>query len=226
MLKNKKILLYSVLAVVVIIVLVTGVLVYVNRNKNTEMANKVPEVEKINDTTNENDIEQTKQVEEKTDIPQVEQEVKQEENNQSSKTNPVVNNNIKQEASSPKKEDNTVNNKQEPVEPPKQEIVPIPPVPEPPKQEEVKPVKKEEFKPNMQMSNQMVEIIKSNPSQFMIDYGYNVVIDKSIIELTNQFTFTKQRVIDKISQKAGTIRVYAQDYYVDGKLVWTECYLI
>ena len=60
----------------------------------------------------------------------------------------------------------------------------------------------------------------------MISDGYTVVVDSSIIPLTNQFTFTKERVKNKILYKAGTIKVYAQDYYVGGQYLFTECYIM
>ena len=57
-------------------------------------------------------------------------------------------------------------------------------------------------------------------------YGYEIVVDSSITEVTTQFTFTEKRVKDKIAWKFGTIRIYAQDYYRNGKYITTECYLI
>lgn len=227
MLKNKRIIVYGVIGVVIITFIVCGIIVYKNRNQNKEIAGVTPEVKNTTDITNKNNIEDVKQVIENKGIEPIEQENKKTESvitsntSSSNKTNQTMSNNTKKEVlTSPKKDNTIINNKQEITEKPKQEVVSTPP-----KQEETKHVKKEEFKPNMKMANQMVEIIKANPGQFMKDYGYEVVIDKSIIEKTNQFTFTKQRIIDKISQKAGTIKVYSQDYYVDGKLVWIECYL-
>ena len=115
----------------------------------------------------------------------------------------------------------TVEQNTKPTEPIKQA--------EPPKQIELPkepPKSTEEFKPNMQMAQTMMNIINSSPSQFMIDNGYSVIIDSSIVTQTNQFTFTEQRVKDKTVWKCGTIKVYARDYYVNGNYVWTECYLI
>lgn len=79
---------------------------------------------------------------------------------------------------------------------------------------------------NAQMTQQLVDIINNNPSQFMQQYGYTVNIDSSITSLTNQFTFFENRVIEKIQNKFGTIRVYAQDYYLNGQYLFTECYII
>lgn len=79
---------------------------------------------------------------------------------------------------------------------------------------------------NAQMTQQLVDIINNNPSEFMKTYGYIVNIDSSITSLTNQFTFFENRVIEKIQNKAGNIRVYAQDYYYYGEYLFTECYII
>ena len=109
---------------------------------------------------------------------------------------------------------------------------------EEPKQEPIKPetkpevnipqpeASKEEYRYNEAMTQQIISIINSNPSQFMLTDGYTVVVDSSIIPLTNQFTFTEERVKNKILYKAGTIKVYAQDYYVGGQYLFTECYIM
>ncbi len=106
--------------------------------------------------------------------------------------------------------------KQEPVIPETKPEVNVPAV-QPPS---------EEYRYNEAMTQQMINIINSNPSQFMITDGYTVVVDSSIIPLTNQFTFTEERVKNKILYKAGTIKVYAQDYYVGGQYLFTECYIM
>lgn len=85
---------------------------------------------------------------------------------------------------------------------------------------------KEEYKENSQMINKIKDIINNNLSEDMKEYGYNIVVDSSIPELTNEFTFTEQRVITKLKYKSGTIRVYARDYYYNGKYVSTQCFII
>lgn len=79
---------------------------------------------------------------------------------------------------------------------------------------------------NAQMTQRLVDTINSNPSEMMKTYGFTVTIDSSITSLTNQFTFFENRVIEKIQNKAGNIRVYAQDYYYYGEYLFTECYII
>ena len=84
----------------------------------------------------------------------------------------------------------------------------------------------DEYKVNNQMINRIKEVINNNLSEDMKEYGYNIVEDSSIPELTNEFTFTEQRVINKIKFKSGTIRIYARDYYYNGNYVSTQCFII
>ena len=76
------------------------------------------------------------------------------------------------------------------------------------------------------MINTIKNVINNNQSEDMKNYGYNIVVDSSIVDITSQFTYTQQRVIDKITWKFGTIRIYARDYYCNGQYVWTECFII
>ena len=84
----------------------------------------------------------------------------------------------------------------------------------------------EEYRINEKKIAEIRNIINSNPSEDMKLYGYEIVVDSSITEVTTQFTFTEKRVKDKIAWKFGTIRIYAQDYYKNGQYITTECYLI
>lgn len=102
-------------------------------------------------------------------------------------------------------------------------------IPETPKQEVVieQPViVGEEYKTNDTMINTIRNVINSNQSEDMKLYGYNIVVDNSIVSVTSQFTYTEQRVIDKIKYKFGTIRIYARDYYNNGQYICTQCYII
>ena len=102
-------------------------------------------------------------------------------------------------------------------------------VPKTPKQEVVKeqPVMiGEEYKTNDAMINTIKNVINSKQSEDMKLYGYNIVVDSTIVDITSQFTYTEQRVIDKIKYKFGTIRVYARDYYNNGQYICTQCYII
>lgn len=95
-------------------------------------------------------------------------------------------------------------------------------------QETVKPEKEvgAKYVINNEMINRIKSTIESNPSEDMISYGYNVVVDSSITTLTNQFTYTDKRIIDKIKLRFGTIKIYAQDYYNNGEFVCTQCFIL
>lgn len=84
----------------------------------------------------------------------------------------------------------------------------------------------EEYKINNQMINKLKETIKNNESEDMKNYGYEIVVDSSIVELTNQFTYTEFRVKNKLSLKYGTIRIYARDYYYNSNYITTQCFII
>lgn len=107
---------------------------------------------------------------------------------------------------------------------------------ETPKKEEIKEDPKssqsapstntEKYVKNDAMINKIKNVIQNNESDFMKQYGYNIVVDSSIKAQTNQFTYTENRVKSYITYKFGTIRIYAEDYYVNGNLIITECYIL
>lgn len=95
------------------------------------------------------------------------------------------------------------------------------------KKEEIKQeVITEEYKINNQMINNLKEVIKNNETEDMKNYGYEIIVDSSIVELTNQFTYTEYRVKNKLTYKYGTIRIYARDYYYNGSYITTQCFII
>lgn len=79
---------------------------------------------------------------------------------------------------------------------------------------------------NDSMIQKIKATIKNNATEDMKKYGYKIVVDSSIKELTNQFTFTETRVKNNIKYSFGTIRIYAEDYYSNGQLIMTECYIL
>ena len=107
---------------------------------------------------------------------------------------------------------------------------------ETPKKEEIKEDPKpsqsapstntEKYVKNDAMINKIKNVIQNNESDFIKQYGYNSVVDSSIKAQTNQFTYTENRVKSYITYKFGTIRIYAEDYYVNGNLIMTECYIL
>ena len=84
----------------------------------------------------------------------------------------------------------------------------------------------EEFRVNNEMIEKIKNAINQNPSQSMLDYGYTVIVDSTIVEYTNHFTYTDKRIVDKLVRRYDEIKIYAQDYYIDGKYLWTECYIL
>lgn len=84
----------------------------------------------------------------------------------------------------------------------------------------------EEYKINQEMINRIKTIIENNETEDMKTYGYEIVVDSTIPELTNEFTFTEKRVINKITWSCGVIRIYARDYYFNGNYVSTQCFIL
>lgn len=87
-------------------------------------------------------------------------------------------------------------------------------------------VESEKYVKNDMMINKIKNVINNNQSDNMKTYGYTIQVDPSIKTKTNQFTFTESRVINFIKYAFGTIRVYAEDYYNNGQLIMTECYIL
>lgn len=93
-------------------------------------------------------------------------------------------------------------------------------------QEQQEQIITEEYKINEEMIDRIRIIIENNETADMKNYGYEIVPDSTIPELTNEFTFTEQRVINKITWKSGIIRIYARDYYFNGNYISTQCFII
>lgn len=123
----------------------------------------------------------------------------------------------------------TTNNKQEIETSLPNQGTNIDKVEEPAKEEETTEPPKQDvhtYKYNSSIVNKMTNDIKNNESEYMKKYGYNIVVDESIVNLTNQFTYTTNRVKDKIINKFGTIKIYARDYYLNGNYMYTEAYIL
>ena len=93
-------------------------------------------------------------------------------------------------------------------------------------QEQQEQIITEEYKINEEMIDRIRTIIENNETADMKTYGYEIVVDSTIPELTNEFTFTEQRVINKITWKCGIIKIYARDYYFNGNYISTQCFII
>ena len=86
--------------------------------------------------------------------------------------------------------------------------------------------KTEKYVRNDSMISKIKQVIENNVTDDMKNFGYNIVVDSSIKNKTNQFTFAESRVINAIRLKFGTIRIYAEDYYYNDQLIMTECYIL
>lgn len=83
----------------------------------------------------------------------------------------------------------------------------------------------EEYKVNNDMINKMKQTINNNKTEDMINFGYEVAVDSSIVTKTNYFTYSDVRLISKLTYRFGTIRIYARDLYVNGEYAHTECFI-
>lgn len=226
------------LALIFGIAILSGTMTYVKTNekeeKNTrnivenvesvkqEVVNTVNENEKIPDrvTDENNKIQIENQKNEKTPV----EDTKTESINSKIST-PQIKENQAQTIAEVKNENNQNNEKDNntPLQTKEKKIAVQP-------KQEVKQDKKndlgEEYKTNDAMINAIKNVINSNQSEDMKIYGYNIVIDSSIVNITSQFTYTEQRVIDKIKYKFGTIKIYVRDYYNNGEFICTQCYII
>ena len=193
--------------------------------KNVESTNQLQTSdEQITSELVNNSITQSqKEVTKKTPVAESETEVK---NNKNS--TPQVTTNNKQPIAEVNQENTEIKKDNNNTPQTKDESIQV--QPEKTEQEVVKVEKPvtigEEYKTNDTMINTIKNVINSNQSEDMKLYGYNIVIDSSIVEDTSQFTYTKQRVIDKIKYKFGIIKIYARDYYNNGQFISTQCYII
>ena len=85
--------------------------------------------------------------------------------------------------------------------------------------------KTEEYRYNSEMTQKMINMINNNQNENMKQYGYTVVVDSSIKSLTNPFTYTDERLLIKTKVLCGEIKVYAEDYYLNGTYFSTDCYI-
>lgn len=83
----------------------------------------------------------------------------------------------------------------------------------------------EEYRVNNTKINEMKNLINNNVSADMKEFGYSIVVDPSIVNLSNYFTFTEKRVKSKVEDRFGTIKIYARDLYVNGGYAHTECFI-
>lgn len=185
--------------------------------ENTIQESKI-EKDKRSNSTEENIMqiaitEKSKQ-EKQEQINQVETK-KQNSNNDQDKSENVKVNNTKTEKSV---NQNNTQNREQQTKTEKQDIQ---------KQNDITiPKVQKKYVKNDKMIEKIRNVIENNVTEDMKKYGYKIVVDSSIKELTNQFTFTENRVKNNIKYSFGTIKIYAEDYYSNGQLIMTQCYIL
>lgn len=99
------------------------------------------------------------------------------------------------------------------------------------KQEEQKPVQEvvptqptREVKRNDAMIQKMKTYISTHETERMKKYGYSFVVDSSVTKMTHPFTYSEYNM-QTCLDLTGQIYIYAQDYYVNGQYVETQCYV-
>lgn len=82
------------------------------------------------------------------------------------------------------------------------------------------------YQENENIMNEMKTTIENNKTENMKTFGCIVKPDPSIVDMTDEFTFTEERIIGKIKYKFGTIKIYARDYYRNGVYQYTQCFML
>lgn len=185
--------------------------------ENTIQESKI-EKDKISNSTEENKMQiaiTEKSKQEKQEQINQDETKKQNSNNDQAKSENVKVNNTKTEKSV---NQNNTQNREQQTKTEKQDIQ---------KQNDITiPKVQKKYVKNDKMIEKIINVIENNVTEDMKKYGYKIVVDSSIKELTNQFTFTENRVKNNIKYSFGTIKIYAEDYYSNGQLIMTQCYIL
>lgn len=96
--------------------------------------------------------------------------------------------------------------------------------------EEQKPVQEvvkqpvREVKRNDEMIQKIKTYISAHETERMKKYGYSFVVDPEVVKITNPFTYSEFNM-NSCLNRTGVYRIYAQDYYYNGKYVETQCFV-
>lgn len=97
--------------------------------------------------------------------------------------------------------------------------------------EETKPVQEvvpaqptREVRRNDAMIQKMKTYISTHETERMKKYGYSFVVDSSITQMTHPFTYSEYNM-QTCLDLTGQIYIYAQDYYINGQYMETQCYV-
>lgn len=99
------------------------------------------------------------------------------------------------------------------------------------KQEEKNEIKQEvvqqpvrEVRRNDEMIQKIKSYISTHETERMKKYGYSFVVDPEVVKITHPFTYSEFNM-NSCLNRTGEYRIYAQDYYYNGKYVETQCFV-
>ena len=99
------------------------------------------------------------------------------------------------------------------------------------KQEEKNEIKQEvvqqpvrEVRRNDEMIQKIQNYISTHETERMKKYGYSFVVDPEVVKITHPFTYSEFNM-NSCLNRTGEYRIYAQDYYYNGKYVETQCFV-
>ena len=99
------------------------------------------------------------------------------------------------------------------------------------KQEEKNEIKQEvvqqpvrEVRRNDEMIQKIKSYICTHETERMKKYGYSFVVDPEVVKITHPFTYSEFNM-NSCLNRTGEYRIYAQDYYYNGKYVETQCFV-
>ena len=200
--------------------------------EETENKENVEETRTIENVKTSN-VENNKTKTESQPVTQPKQETKVENKTTSiAKTN-TQNNNVNNQTSTNTKQNTQSVNTQVQAQKQEQQVQQTPQVTQQPqvKQEEQKPVQEvvpaqptREVRRNDAMIQKIKTYISTHETERMKKYGYSFVVDSSVTKMTHPFTYSEYNMQTCLDM-TGQIYVYAQDYYVNGQYVETQCYV-
>lgn len=99
------------------------------------------------------------------------------------------------------------------------------------KQEEKNEIKQEvvqqpvrEVRRNDEIIQKIKNYISTHETERMKKYGYSFVVDPEVVKITHPFTYSEFNM-NSCLNRTGEYRIYAQDYYYNGKYVETQCFV-
>ena len=81
-----------------------------------------------------------------------------------------------------------------------------------------------EVRRNDEMIQKIKNYISTHETERMKKYGYSFVVDPEVVKITHPFTYSEFNM-NSCLNRTGEYRIYAQDYYYNGKYVETQCFV-